>query len=165
MKTVFFVRHAKSSWGNPSVSDMDRPLNERGLRDAPQMGLKLKQLNSNIDLIVSSPAKRAFTTATFFAAALGLPPEKIVLEPRLYEAMSEDVISVINDLSDEYHVVAIFGHNPTFTFIANLFTEDYIDNIPTCGVCQVDARINSWKEFGENSGRLSAFYYPKQSLL
>ncbi|MDX2067540.1 MAG: histidine phosphatase family protein [Haliscomenobacter sp.] len=165
MKTVFFVRHAKSSWDNPSLSDRDRPLNARGLRDAPQMGLKLKQLNANIELIVSSPAKRAFTTATFFAAALGLPLDEIVLEPRLYEAMSEDVISVINGLSDEYKVIAIFGHNPTFTFIANLFTEDYIDNIPTCGVFKVDARINSWKEFGENSGRLTAFYYPKQSLL
>lgn len=164
MKTVFFVRHAKSSWDNPSMRDIDRPLNERGLRDAPQMGLKLKQLNAGIDLIVSSPAKRAYTTATFFAAALGLAPEKIVLEPKLYEAMSEDVISVINGISDEYHCIAVFGHNPTFTFIANLFTEDYIDNIPTCGVFQVNAKINSWQEFGENNGRLTAFYYPKQSL-
>lgn len=164
MRTVFFVRHAKSSWDHTSISDIDRPLNERGLRDAPQMGLKLKQLNANIDLIVSSPAKRAFVTATYFAAALGLPPEKIVLESNLYEAMSEDVIAVINGLSDECQRVAIFGHNPTFTFIANLFTEDYIDNVPTCGVFQVEAKINSWKEFGENSGRLTAFYYPKQFL-
>ena len=162
MKTVYFVRHAKSSWDNASIKDFDRPLNERGLRDSPEMGLKLKQLDARIELIVSSPAKRAHTTATYFAAALGISPDQVVLEPRLYEAMSEDVLDVVSGLSDEFDTVAIFGHNPTLTFIANLFTEAFIDNVPTCGVFRVDANISSWNQFGENSGRLTEFHFPKQ---
>ena len=162
MKTVYFVRHAKSSWDNASIKDFDRPLNERGLRDAPEMGLKLKQLDAKIELIVSSPAKRAYTTATYFAAALGISPDQVISEPRLYEAMSEDVLEVVGGLSDEFDTVAIFGHNPTLTFIANLFTEDFIDNVPTCGVFRVDANVPSWNQFRENSGRLTEFHFPKQ---
>jgi phosphohistidine phosphatase len=164
MKTIFFVRHAKSSWDHPGIKDIDRPLNERGMKDAPQMGLKLHQLQASIECIVSSPAKRAYSTAVYFAAALGIPPDKIIVEKRLYEAMPEDVIRVINDVSDDYQRIAVFGHNPTFTFIANFYTEDYIDNVPTCGVFQVDADIDSWEDFGENTGRLTAFHYPKQYL-
>ena len=162
MKTVYFVRHAKSSWDNATIKDFDRPLNERGLRDAPEMGLKLKRLDAKIELIVSSPAKRAYTTATYFAAALGISPDQVVSEPRLYEAMSEDVLEVVGGLSDEFDTVAIFGHNPTLTFIANLFTEDFIDNVPTCGVFRVDANVPSWNQFVENSGRLTEFHFPKQ---
>ena len=162
MKTVYFVRHAKSSWDNASIKDFDRPLNERGLRDAPEMGLKHTHLDAKIELIVSSPAKRAYTTATYFAAALGISPDQVISEPRLYEAMSEDVLEVISALSDDYDTVAIFGHNPTLTFIANLFTEDFIDNVPTCGVFRVNANIPSWNQFGENSGRLTEFHFPKQ---
>ena len=162
MKTVYFVRHAKSSWDNASIKDIDRPLNNRGLRDAPEMGLKLKQQDAKIKLIVSSPAKRAYATATYFAAALGISPDQVRLEPRLYEAMPEDVIEVVNGLSNDYDTVAIFGHNPTFTFIANLFTEDFIDNVPTCGVFKIEANVASWDQFGENNGRLTEFHFPKQ---
>jgi phosphohistidine phosphatase len=162
MKTVYFVRHAKSSWDNMSIQDMDRPLNDRGMRDAPFMGLKLKEIDARIEKIISSPAKRAITTATYFAAALSIAPDKIIVESRLYEAMPEEVLKVISELSDNYQTVAVFGHNPTFTFIANLFTEDFIDNIPTCGIFRVDANVNSWSQFGETTGRLTEFHFPKQ---
>ena len=162
MKTVYFIRHAKSSWDNLNLRDIDRPLNDRGLRDAPYMGLKLKELDVKIEKIITSPAKRAYATATYFAAALSILPENIVLEDALFEAMPEDVLKVVNSISAHFNTIAVFGHNPTFTFIANLFTEDFIDNIPTCGVFKVDANVASWAEFGEDNARLTEFYFPKQ---
>ena len=162
MKTVYFVRHAKSSWADMSLDDIDRPLNKRGLRDAPFMASVLKGKGVIPNAIISSPANRAFTTATYFAKELNIPKEKIKQEPRIYEAMTSEVMDIVQNLPEAYKLVLVFGHNPTFTTIANLFSDNYIANLPTCGIFRVDANVESWSQFNDTSGKLTELHYPKQ---
>lgn len=164
MKTIYLIRHAKSSWDDPSLRDVERPLNKRGFRDAPFMAKLLfaKDNNIQVDRLVSSPANRAFTTATFFAKALGLDESDIQKESQIYEAYPRDILNLINQLPNDLNTVLLFGHNPTFTSLANLFSSDYIANIPTCGIVQLKATVDSWKDFNQQTAHLAAFYYPKQ---
>lgn len=162
MKTVYFVRHAKSSWENPGLKDRDRPLNKRGKRDAPFMGKLLHGRGVQPGKIISSPANRALTTATYFAEAFGLKKSDILVIDQLYEAYSEDVIRILNGLSEEWDTVLLFGHNPTFTEVANMFAQKFISNIPTCGIARVDDPVENWAEFGSDQARLTEFHYPKQ---
>lgn len=164
MKTVYFIRHAKSSWSDMSLRDFDRPLNKRGKRDAPFMANKLHELGVQPDAILSSTANRAFTTATHFAKALGLASNEIIEVPAIYEAYYSTVLKIVQNQPKKWNTILVFGHNPAFTTIANSFNGDYIDNVPTCGIVKVTADIKDWADFDEESGNVSAFYYPKQFL-
>lgn len=166
MKTVYLVRHAKSSWDDPSLHDSDRPLNKRGKRDAPFMAKLFADRGLRPDALVSSPAVRAFTTAKHFAKALGFRKEDIVQQPAIYEAMSSDILRLVQqDLREEWQTVLLFGHNPTFTIFANQFDGRHIDNIPTCGVVKLSGPIDHWRDFYPGNGiRLEEFVYPKQFL-
>lgn len=162
MKTIFFIRHAKSSWADMSLDDHDRPLNKRGLRDAPFMAKVLEGKGVEPELIVSSSANRAFTTSTYFAAAFGIAKKDILVRKQIYEAWPGDVLDVIRALPDTAKTILIFGHNPTFTSLANMFNEGYIANVPTCGIAQVELPIQRWVDLKEGEGALVNFYYPKQ---
>lgn len=162
MKNVYFIRHAKSSWEDASLRDSERPLNKRGLRDAPFMAKMLKGKGVNADWIISSPANRALTTAKYFANEMNLPDEKIDINSIVYGAYPEDVINLVKNVDDSVDTLLVFGHNPTFTSIVNRFTEDYIANVPTCGVVKIEADINSWSAFNEVNAVQTEFYYPKQ---
>ena len=163
MKTVYFIRHAKSSWEDPSLHDIDRPLNKRGLRDAPFMAAMLKGKGIIPDRIISSPANRALSTAKYFADAFGIDDTQIEISDAIYEAYSRDVITLVQHLPDELQTVLIFGHNPTFTSIANFLGGDqYIPNVPTCGIVEIKAEVDQWHAFNEQLTNLTAFYYPKQ---
>ena len=162
MKTFFLIRHAKSSWADMSLRDFDRPLNKRGLRDAPFMAKMLAGKGIKADAIISSPANRALTTATYFAIEMGIAAKAIVQEKKIYEAYSEDVLEVLAELNSEWNTVLIFGHNPTFTALANDFGTDYISNLPTCGIVKIESSANDWAAVDETNSRLTAFYYPKQ---
>ena len=162
MKKVYFVRHAKSSWEDSSLNDIQRPLSSRGLRDAPFMAKLLKNKNVKADLIISSPANRALTTAKYFADAMNIPHDEIAVKNIVYEAYPEDVIRTIQKVDKEVNTLMVFGHNPTFTSIVNRYTEDYIPNVPTCGIVKIEANINSWSEFSESTAMQTEFYFPKQ---
>jgi phosphohistidine phosphatase len=162
MKTVYFVRHAKSSWDQPALRDAERPLNQRGLRDAPFMAKLMHGRGVQPDLLLSSPAVRAWSTAKFFAEALGVAEAAIQRDKRIYEAYPEELLGVLQELPDDVGVVFLFGHNPGLTSVANFFAEEYILNIPTCGIFRVDAAIDSWTDFRQGKGRLSELHYPKQ---
>lgn len=162
MKTIFLVRHAKSSWKDPSLDDIDRPLNKRGLRDAPFMGKLLRGRDVQPDRLLSSTAKRARTTAEFFADQLEVPKTQIELREEIYEAFPEDVLDLIQSLPDDLSTVLIFGHNPTFTTLANQFSNEYIANVPTCGIVKIESGVEQWEKFDKKTGKLTAFYYPKQ---
>lgn len=161
MKTVYFIRHAKSSWEDPGLMDIERPLNKRGFRDAPFMAKLMKGKEAKPDKLISSPANRAFTTATYFAKELNIPEQAIVVRKEIYHAYPEQVLSLIRNLDNADSMVYLFGHNPCFTSLANQFSKDYIPNVPTCGIVKVESDVNSWGEF-EKSGVLKEFYYPKQ---
>lgn len=162
MKTIYFIRHAKSSWADMSLRDIKRPLNKRGLRDAPFMSKMLKGRGVQLDAIVSSPANRAFTTATYFADAFGIKKSDIIVKKEIYEAYTEEVLDVVRALSDNYKTILVFGHNPSFTSIANIFSDEYIANVPTCGIVKVELDIAAWRDLEAVRGGLTAFYYPKQ---
>ncbi|MEZ5043831.1 MAG: histidine phosphatase family protein [Saprospiraceae bacterium] len=161
MKTVFLVRHAKSSWDHMGIDDIDRPLNERGLRDAPFMANLLKQRTAAPDRLVSSPANRAFTTATFFANAFQIDPADILKDASIYEAYTEELMYVIQHFDPQWNTICLFGHNPGFTNVANLFSSDFIPNIPTCGIVKLTGVVDDWSEFAGKKVKVDAFYYPK----
>ncbi len=165
MKRVFFVRHAKSSWSDTSLSDIQRPLNKRGLRDAPFMAALLKGKGVSPDAIISSPAVRAHTTAKYFAQALLGAEDRVVLYKELYHAFPRDILDVIGKQPDDLNVILVFGHNPGFTSIANLFSKEYIGNVPTCGILEVEANIKKWSDLSEKNGTAVSFHYPKQYFL
>ncbi len=162
MKIVYLIRHAKSSWKDMSLKDIDRPLNKRGKRDAPFMGNLLKEQGVMPDMLISSPANRAYTTACHFAEALGIPKAEIIQEPRIYEAWTADILEIIQQQPEDRQTIFLFGHNPTFTSFANSFTKNYIDNVPTCGIVRIDAEIDHWKAFSEQTAKVISFQFPKQ---
>ena len=162
MRTLFLIRHAKSSWDNPGLRDFNRPLNERGFREAPRMALILRETGVKPDLIVSSPAKRALTTALFFAEAFGIPEDAVLREPDIYEAHPSEIFRIISALPDTAEVVLMFGHNPTFTEVANAFTDTFIDNVPTCGIVQIVSEADRWNQVYEGNSKVTAHYFPKE---
>lgn len=164
MRYLFLIRHAKSSWNVAGLRDFDRPLNDRGLHDAPLMAGMLKAQNIRPNLIVSSPAKRAITTARFFAEGLGLVPEEIVENSGIYDAYASDILQIIRELPDSAQTVFLFGHNPTFTDVANRFTDQYIDNIPTCGVVCLESTSTHWADINSSNTRVVAQLFPKEVL-
>ena len=162
MKKLYLARHAKSSWKEQDLDDFERPLNKRGKRDAPFIGQKLKEKNILPDLIISSPARRAITTAKKLAEQMGYPEEKIVEDENIYEAGGGELLSIIQRVDDKHNSLMMVGHNPAFTSLHNYIADQYIDNIPTCSVAFIELNVESWKEVEPNTGTLVDFLYPKK---
>lgn len=161
MKTLLLIRHAKSDWKDHSLSDFDRPLNERGKRNAPDMAARLLAKNIPIDLFVSSPALRAKTTAGYFAEAYNRKSDDILFYPELYLASPPTFISVIQQIPEEYQHVALFSHNSGITDFANQLTHARIDELPTCGIFAVKMASGTWKDFNSNEKEFWFCDYPK----
>jgi phosphohistidine phosphatase len=162
MKTIYLVRHAKSDWG-ASVEDSERPLNDRGKRDAPMMAIRMLERKAKIDAFVSSPAKRAFSTAREFAEAYARKKDDILLIPELYLPASESFFSVIEQLNDNDKYVAIFSHNTGITDFANLLQLVRIDNMPTCSIFAFRVRTDNWKSIRIAEKEFLFFDYPRKS--
>ena len=162
MKTLYLVRHAKSSWKYPSLDDFERPLNKRGRKNAPFMGKILNKLKVTPDLVISSPANRAAMTARTIAAAINYPLEEIVYSEAIYEFSENALIRVINNIDDGVDSAMVVGHNPATNGLANYIGDRPISNIPTCGVCCIDLDISSWAKIGKNCGKIRFFEYPKK---
>ncbi|MDW8287367.1 MAG: histidine phosphatase family protein [Flammeovirgaceae bacterium] len=163
MKTLYLVRHAKSSWKNEELDDFDRPLNKRGKKDAPFMGKKLRKLwDAAPELILSSPAKRARKTARKMAKKLHYPKKKIVYIDGIYEATEATLLKILHEQSDTVSSLMIFGHNPSLTALCNLLGNEAIENIPTAGVVCLTFNVDSWSSITVNSGKLVFFDYPKR---
>ncbi len=161
MKTLIVVRHAKSSWAEPGLSDFDRPLNERGKKDGPNIAKRLKKRNIAIDLFVSSPAKRAKRTADLFADEFEYPKENILLIPELYEASVADFNTVVSKTPDPVNTIILFSHNPGITSFANTLSTVKIDNMPTCAVFAITIEGDSWNNFIKEDKNFLFFDYPK----
>lgn len=162
MKTLYLVRHAKSSWDNPALKDFDRPLNSRGQKDAPNMGKRLATKKVAPDLLLSSPANRAYTTASIIAQHLHYPPDDIKTDETIFHADLRELLEVLSSQDGKIESLMLFGHNPGFTDLANFLTEEDIENIPTCGVLAISFEIKDWKTIGETSGQVLFYDYPKK---
>ena len=162
MKTLFLVRHAKSSWDNAALSDEERPLNKRGEQDAPRMGKRLVSRGVTPDILISSPAVRAYSTAVKIAAEIGYPKEAIKVSDKLYFEGSGGMLDVIHSLKPEINVAMLFSHNPTITELINDLANTTIDNVPTCGVAEIRFDIETWESVDEGLGAMQLFDYPKR---
>ncbi len=160
-KTLYLVRHAKSSWKHTSLGDTERPLNKRGKHDAPMMGKILKERGEIPELLISSPAKRAASTAKFIAKEINYPEKKIILNNELYFADINNYLNLIEKFDDGIERIMLFTHNPGITYFVNYLSGSNIENIPTAGIARIDLSINSWKEIKTSQGKLNFFIYPK----
>ena len=161
MKSLLIVRHAKSSWDSPTLRDFDRPLNERGLKDAPLMAQRKLDRKIHIDAFASSTANRALATALFFAKAFHQKEKEIIRIPKLYHAMPETFSEVIAEFNNYWNTVAIFSHNPGITDFANKLHVARIDNMPTCGVLGVHFMCYKWEDAMQAEKHFWLFDYPK----
>jgi phosphohistidine phosphatase len=162
MKQILLVRHAKSSWDDLMQKDFERPLNERGKKDAPAMAKRLrKEKNICVDAIVSSPAKRAISTASYFADEFDVKKKHVISEAELYEASVDAFYNVLMRLDNNYETVALFSHNPGITAFANQLTNVRVDDMPTCGVFAIRIVLNEWKDFKNAEKQFWFFDYPK----
>lgn len=163
-KDLYIVRHAKSDWSF-GVSDFERPLNSRGFADAPHMAERLATSGLLPQLLISSTAKRALTTAQIFAERLHIPISDIQLAPSIYEAQLHTLLKIVNGIEDKYDIAAIFGHNPGFSILANYLTSGEIYTISTAGIVHIHfPDAETWQEISGDTGLLKNYTYPKEMV-
>jgi len=161
MKTLFLVRHAKSSRDDPSLPDRDRPLDDRGKQDGQEMGKCLAKRDVKPDLLLSSPALRALTTAKLIAEEIGYKLKDIVVDDQLYASDADDLLAVIRALDRKLDRVMLFGHNPEFTDLANRLSSEIIE-MPTCAIVEFNFDTKAWSDVGERKPAKVIFDYPKK---
>ena len=161
MKILTIVRHAKSSWNHPDLSDRQRPLNSRGKRDAPVMGKRIVDHGIRPSLIITSPAKRAWTTAKIIAAEIGYPAEFLQREDSLYLASLDDLLDAVVAQDAGFNSLMVVGHNPGLTEFANFLIPGLTNNLPTAGVVSVQIDQDDWNLYEQPKAELLAFDYPK----
>jgi len=161
MKTLYIVRHAKSSWDNPGLEDDQRPLLEKGKKRTKYIVDYLLKNNVKLDLIMSSHAVRAFETARIIARAIQYKEDKIVISKSLYFGYSDSLFNVFYDLSDDVSSLMLVGHNPTFTAFANSFLEKKIDNLPTSGVVCIEFNLEKWENIHDSERKVKFVISPK----
>lgn len=160
MKTLILVRHAKSSWDDPALSDEDRPLNERGKRNASKMGKRLTKRDVKVELILSSPAKRAIKTAYLLADALEYRHKDIVVDARLYPGTVNELRNVIYDLGKKLHRVMVISHHPALSMLARRFASD-IAHMPTCAVAEFEFNAETWPDVRKATLKTASLDLPK----
>lgn len=164
MKTIFLVRHAKSSWDDAALPDRDRPLAERGERDAPEMARRLAKRGVEPDLILSSPAKRALATAKIIARELDYKRKDIETDDRLYPGQVSELLSMIHALDDRFERVMLFGHNPAMAELAHHLSSS-ITRMPTCAIAEFSFDAKSWSELDSATLSRVTLDYPKKPTL
>jgi phosphohistidine phosphatase len=163
MKTLYLVRHAKSDHvGN--LLDIDRPLNTRGYDDAHFMSKLMRKNKFVPDVIISSPAIRAITSALIFCRNFNLDPQKIILNTNLYETSVKDYTRIIEETDNQFKKIMLFAHNPTISEFANSLIPVFNENIPTCGIIGIKSSVIEWKTFTKTKNELFLFDYPKKHI-
>lgn len=166
MKTLYLVRHAKSDWADEDLTDIDRPLNKRGYRDAHFMSGLMKEKKLLPDLIITSPAIRAITTALIFCRNFNFSYSDIVIDPNLYGTNLQNYKDRISKIDNRYKSIMLFGHNPIISDLANSLTKKFTENISTCGIVGIRQEENckEWKCFNDKPGELILYDFPKKHI-
>lgn len=165
MKTLYLIRHAKSSWKLPELEDFDRPLNNRGLQNAPFMGKWMRKAGVLPDLIISSPAVRTLKTAELLAFEMGYQRENIKLYSDLYDASAATIRKIISTQDDTMKSLAIVGHNDGLSILAENLSSNFSHSIPTCGVVTLVFQCNFWHEISPKVNTQTYFDFPKKFLV
>jgi phosphohistidine phosphatase len=161
-RELFIVRHAKSSWDIDNISDIDRPLILRGIRNAYEMARRLKIERNIPEKFITSPANRAMHTASIFINVFELPFEKLIIDNRLYEHGIQDILSVIKTEPSKTRKLMIFGHNPDISGLLKLFTKKPLTEIPTCGILIFTFECNEWKDIIKSAVTSEFMDFPKK---
>ena len=161
-KLLYLLRHAKSSWADHSMSDFERPLNKRGIQQASQIAAILASKELRPQVIISSPANRAFSTAKTMAVALGSDKSKIGSDKRIYEANIQTLMYLIQELDDDLASVMLVGHNPGFSHLVNTLSRQKVAPLPTCSLIQLKLDINHWSELEAECAELISADVPKR---
>lgn len=159
MKYITFIRHAKSSWENPNLADIERPLNKRGKEAVLLMGNYLNTQSIFPDWVISSPAVRATKTANAICTIIGYKTDKIQINPIIYSGSSADILTLIKQIENRYQDVFIFGHEPLLSELIFLLTGNKLEKFPTAAVYRISFTIKSWKNIGH--GNCALFTFPK----
>ncbi len=162
MKILYIVRHAKSSWDQVALDDFERPLNDRGHRDAIMLGKLLKEKKVIPDLLISSPANRAAMTARLLSEQIKYSLSKIVFDPNLYMASTPLLYNILKALKNEHHQIMIIGHNPGMTALVNDLADVNVPNLPTCSIYGMRLKIKSWHDLSRKCGQKILYEYPKK---
>ena len=162
MRRIILLRHAKSSWDDPRLPDIARPLNKRGLRDAPEMGRRFKRRGITPAAILSSNATRAITTARLVAGEIGFPAASIRELPDLYLASPGTIVALLAREAENCTDLVLIGHNPGLSELADHITDASIDNLPTCGAFAASFNCSSWADIMRLPGTMEWYDYPKK---
>ena len=162
MKTLYLLRHAKSSWEDPELKDIERPLAARGTKDVPVMAARFQDRGKEVDCIISSSANRAKSTARLFAESIGYDVESIISNTELYFAGISMFLKTASHVNDSCASAMLVGHNPTITDFVNEMTNTDIENVPTCGLIELHLSIDSWADINTGGAILEDFDYPKK---
>jgi phosphohistidine phosphatase len=164
MKTLYLTRHAKSDRDNEILADIDRPLNARGYSDAHTMSLMMKQKGLTPDLIITSPAIRAISTALIFSMNFNINPSEIIINRNLYETSVKHYNDIITKTDNQYKHIMIFAHNPTISSFANSLTNSFTGDMPTCGIIGVKFNCKDWEHFTDTTGELVFYDFPRNQV-
>ena len=162
MKTLFVLRHAKSSWDNADLADFERPLNDRGRHAAPLMGGLMSRKGFDPSIILSSPAVRAKQTALLVKGSAGLNTE-IDLQHRIYEASPHALRQILSELDDTYASAMLVGHNPGIEGFIRFLTGQ-TESMPTAALAVLELNIDNWKAIADGCGKLINVYRPKDEM-
>jgi phosphohistidine phosphatase len=160
MRTLYLLRHAKSSWKDLTLPDFDRPLKDRGRKAAKRIGKYLGAEKLNGPLVICSPAVRTRETAEIVLKRAHLPDE-VRFDERIYEASLRDLVLVAAEIPDDKQVAILIGHNPGFEELLAYLTGEG-RRMPTCALAKIKFDVESWKDIKEDQGALDWFVTPKE---
>jgi phosphohistidine phosphatase len=164
MKTLYLLRHAKSSWSESGIRDNERPLNKRGKRDASFMGKILFERGIKPDKLITSSAVRSIETAKQIAKEINIERSFVIVDERLYHPSTLDFLRVISEIDNSNNETMLISHNPGITDFVNFVSTSDFDNVPTCGVVCIQFDVNDWKDISNHKGKVIFFEYPKKYL-
>ncbi len=160
MKTLYILRHAKSSWEYPQLSDFERPLNKRGNKAAPLIGSVMAEKGYIPEFVLSSPAERAKQTSGLIREAAGIETD-VVFENAIYDASTNALFNLVSTFDDSYNSAMVVGHNPGFEGLVQILSGRY-ERMPTAALAVVNLDIDSWSELTPAAGEIAEVLRPKE---
>jgi phosphohistidine phosphatase len=162
IKKLFVVRHGKSSWEQPGVEDIDRPLKERGIKNSYEIAELITKKYPHPDCLITSPASRALNTAIIFSRILNTPPDQLIVKDSLYLAEVEEIEEILFEQNNKWNSIMIFGHNPGFTDFVNKYSNLRLQNLPTAGLVYMQFKADKWREIAKNNLLDCSTEFPKE---
>ncbi|MBN1950443.1 MAG: histidine phosphatase family protein [Bacteroidales bacterium] len=163
-KELFILRHAKSNWDLEEISDMDRPLKLRGIRNAYEMARRMKIERRIPQLFISSPANRALHTASIFLRVLEISYNKLLVDERLYGRGTDEILELITSQDNSINKLMIFGHNPDFSELVRRYAKNQVFELPTCGLAKFTFSCQKWSEISKELQTNEFFDFPKKEF-